>query len=143
MRTFASLLLSIYESKFALTARFLCHEAHLSLSIYLSLTLTPLSVICPASPLDFVSFKLDVDHPETELPIALGLLNDPRLSSIVDEFFFEFHFRYLWLIARAFLSSCVIILRILRSTLRHMCVLCFYPLIFHSLLLTLSLLLRC
>ena len=91
MSTFASLLLSIYESSFAFDCSLLVPTRRIS--IYLSLTLTPLSVICPASPLDFVSFKLDVDHPETELPIALGLLNDPRLSSIVDEFFFEFHFR--------------------------------------------------
>ena len=46
-----------------------------------------------ASPQDFVSFKLDVDHPDTELPIALNILSDPSVSSLIDEFFFELHFR--------------------------------------------------
>ena len=42
---------------------------------------------------DFVSFKLDIDHPDTEIPIALSLLQDPNLAAMVDEFFFELHFR--------------------------------------------------
>ena len=42
---------------------------------------------------DFVSFKLDIDHPDTEMPVALGMLSDPTLAALVDEFFFELHFR--------------------------------------------------
>ena len=42
---------------------------------------------------DFVSFKLDIDHPDTEMPVALSLLEDEKLASLVDEFFFELHFR--------------------------------------------------
>ena len=50
---------------------------------------------------DFVAFKLDIDHPETEMPIALSLLDGGSGSrsgssptgSLVDEFFFELHFR--------------------------------------------------
>jgi hypothetical protein len=46
-----------------------------------------------ATAADFVSFKLDIDHPDMEMPIALGLLSDPTLSTLVDEFFFELHYR--------------------------------------------------
>lgn len=46
-----------------------------------------------ANPSDFVSFKLDIDHPDTEMPIALSLLSDPGFSSLIDEFFFELHFQ--------------------------------------------------
>eukprot|EP01031_Cornospumella_fuschlensis_P029256 gene29256-35315_t len=42
---------------------------------------------------DFVSFKLDIDTPEVEVPIAQQLLSDPHLISLVDEFFFELHYR--------------------------------------------------
>jgi hypothetical protein len=42
---------------------------------------------------DFVSFKLDIDHSDTEMPIALNMLKDKSLSSLVDEFFFELHFQ--------------------------------------------------
>ena len=42
---------------------------------------------------DFVSFKLDIDHPDTEMPIALSLLSDPSFTRLVDEFFFELHFQ--------------------------------------------------
>ena len=41
---------------------------------------------------DFVSFKLDIDHPSTEIPIAQMILSDPELTKLVDEFFFELHF---------------------------------------------------
>lgn len=50
-----------------------------------------------ATPNDFVSFKLDVDKPNIEIPIAMEILHDqsdPPLSALVDEFFFELHFRY-------------------------------------------------
>jgi hypothetical protein len=46
-----------------------------------------------ALPGDFVSFKLDIDTPEVEVPIALDILNDPGITSLIDEFFFELHFR--------------------------------------------------
>ena len=46
-----------------------------------------------ATPEDFVAFKLDVDHPDTENPIAMQLAQDSALSQLVDEFFFELHFR--------------------------------------------------
>ncbi len=47
-----------------------------------------------ATPGDFVAFKLDIDHPDMEMPIALMLRDRPELFSLVDEFFFELHFRY-------------------------------------------------
>lgn len=46
-----------------------------------------------AAPSDFVSLKLDVDHPETEMRLALTLLQDDSFAQLVDEFFFELHFR--------------------------------------------------
>ena len=42
---------------------------------------------------DFVAFKLDIDTPDVEIPTLLQILKDPVLHSLVDEFFFEFHFR--------------------------------------------------
>ena len=42
---------------------------------------------------DFVSFKLDVDTPSIEIPIALELLSNNDLHGLIDEFFFELHFR--------------------------------------------------
>eukprot|EP01041_Mallomonas_annulata_P003143 gene3143-6182_t len=53
----------------------------------------PLTVIRNmATENDFVSFKLDIDTPEVEIPIALKLLEDPTLLALVDEYFFEFHY---------------------------------------------------
>jgi hypothetical protein len=46
-----------------------------------------------ARPEDFVSWKLDIDTPEVEIPIVLQLASDAAFSSLVDEFFFELHFR--------------------------------------------------
>jgi len=46
-----------------------------------------------ATPDDFVAFKLDIDHPDTENPVAMSLLQDTGFSDLVDEFFFELHFR--------------------------------------------------
>jgi hypothetical protein len=40
-----------------------------------------------------VAFKLDIDHPDMEMPIALMLRDNPEAFSLVDEFFFELHFR--------------------------------------------------
>lgn len=42
---------------------------------------------------DFVSFKLDIDSHVVEIPTVLHLLNDKDLHKLVDEFFFEYHFR--------------------------------------------------
>jgi hypothetical protein len=41
---------------------------------------------------DFVSFKLDIDTPEVELPIVLELLRNKEIAEYIDEFFFELHF---------------------------------------------------
>ena len=54
---------------------------------------SPLRVIKQlATKNDFIAFKLDVDTPTVEIPIALALL-EPEYSNLVDEFFFELHFR--------------------------------------------------
>ena len=42
---------------------------------------------------DFVSFKLDIDTSEVEIPMAMRLVRNPALARLVDEFFFELHFR--------------------------------------------------
>jgi len=49
---------------------------------------------------DFVMLKLDIDQPK-EIRIVWALLEDPNISAIVDEFFFEHHtttsiMRYYW-----------------------------------------------
>jgi hypothetical protein len=36
---------------------------------------------------------LDIDHSDTEMPVAFSLLQDEALAAIVDEFFFELHFQ--------------------------------------------------
>jgi hypothetical protein len=46
-----------------------------------------------ASETDFVAFKLDIDHPDTEMPVAIDMLKDTKFSNLIDEFFFELHFR--------------------------------------------------
>jgi len=40
---------------------------------------------------DFVVVKLDIDHSETELPLAFQLLEDESLHPLVDQFYFEHH----------------------------------------------------
>ncbi len=42
---------------------------------------------------DFVSFKLDIDTPSIEVPIFLEILRNEEYSKLIDEFFFELHFR--------------------------------------------------
>ena len=42
---------------------------------------------------DFVSFKLDIDTPQVEIPLVLQLNGSTELAQLVDEFFFELHFR--------------------------------------------------
>ncbi len=56
--------------------------------------LSPLKMLWEiATPEDFVSFKLDIDTPEVEIPIAMELLRNPEMAKLIDEFFFELHFR--------------------------------------------------
>ncbi len=42
---------------------------------------------------DFISVKLDVDSSAVELPFVSAVLQSKKLQSLIDEFFFEFHFR--------------------------------------------------
>mmetsp|Transcript_3103 Transcript_3103/g.5155 ORF Transcript_3103/g.5155 Transcript_3103/m.5155 type:complete len:218 (-) Transcript_3103:226-879(-) len=42
---------------------------------------------------DFVSYKLDVDNPAVEIPQAMALLKNPEIAKLVDEFFYELHFK--------------------------------------------------
>jgi hypothetical protein len=57
-------------------------------------SMNPLNVIqTVATPEDFVTFKLDIDTPEIEVPLALRIASDPKIASLIDEFFFELHFQ--------------------------------------------------
>jgi hypothetical protein len=40
---------------------------------------------------DFVVIKLDIDTPRLEIPLAKQILEDDRLSNLVDMFYFEHH----------------------------------------------------
>lgn len=40
-----------------------------------------------------MSLKLDIDNPEIEIPIALQMIANKNVSSLIDEFFFELHFQ--------------------------------------------------
>jgi hypothetical protein len=51
--------------------------------------LTLIKQLC--RPEDVVVFKLDIDSEAAELGIAHGLLDDPELLALVDEFYFELH----------------------------------------------------
>ena len=42
---------------------------------------------------DFVAFKLDIDTPEIEIPIALYIAEHPEMAKLIDEFFFELHYQ--------------------------------------------------
>jgi len=42
---------------------------------------------------DFIAFKLDVDTTGVEIPLVLEILNSHKLVHLIDEFFFELHFR--------------------------------------------------
>lgn len=44
-----------------------------------------------ARPRDFVAVKLDVDHSDIEFAIIEQILTDEKITSLVDEFFFEHH----------------------------------------------------
>lgn len=55
-------------------------------------SLNPLdTLVRKFSPDDFVVVKLDIDTAFLELPLAKQLLNDPEISSRVDQFYFEHH----------------------------------------------------
>mmetsp|Transcript_16336 Transcript_16336/g.15657 ORF Transcript_16336/g.15657 Transcript_16336/m.15657 type:complete len:405 (+) Transcript_16336:152-1366(+) len=55
---------------------------------------SPLQIIKAISTIeDFVAFKLDIDHPLTEIPVALEIASDPKLAKLIDEFYFELHFQ--------------------------------------------------
>lgn len=54
---------------------------------------SPLRIIKDIATLDdFVAFKLDVDTPAVEIPIALEIVDNPDIAELIDEFFFELHF---------------------------------------------------
>ena len=42
---------------------------------------------------DFVAFKLDIDHEITESAIVNQLQSDEEAQSLIDEFYYEQHFR--------------------------------------------------
>lgn len=42
---------------------------------------------------DYVSLKLDIDTPSLEIPLILEIISNPSYSSLIDELFFELHFR--------------------------------------------------
>ena len=42
---------------------------------------------------DFISFKLDIDASNIELPIAFELLRNSAIREKIGEYFFEFHFQ--------------------------------------------------
>jgi hypothetical protein len=50
-----------------------------------------------------VSFKLDIDTPQVEIPIALELLRNDEVGGLIDEFFFELHFRFFTLLFYLFI----------------------------------------
>lgn len=56
---------------------------------------------------DFVSFKLDIDTPEIEIPTVLHILEDQRLHKLIDEFFFEYHFRCEFMMRLGWVSSSI------------------------------------
>jgi hypothetical protein len=59
-----------------------------------SLDTNPLTFIRQlSSARDFVSLKLDIDAPTIELSLASTLLSDSKVAALVDEFFFEIHYR--------------------------------------------------
>jgi hypothetical protein len=42
---------------------------------------------------DFVVFKLDIDHNPTEAAIVYQLLHDPAARALIDDFYYEDHFK--------------------------------------------------
>jgi hypothetical protein len=69
------------------------HFYNVPISSNITAASNPLRIIRDIATLDdFVSFKLDVDTPEVEIPIALDILANPDIAELIDEFFFELHF---------------------------------------------------
>jgi hypothetical protein len=55
---------------------------------------SPLRIIKAIATIDdFVAFKLDIDTPLVEIPIALEIASNPKIANLIDEFFFELHFQ--------------------------------------------------
>ena len=55
----------------------------------------PLQVLLHiARPEDFVALKLDIDQEQMESDLLEQILSDSRLSSLVDELYWEPHFQY-------------------------------------------------
>jgi hypothetical protein len=69
------------------------HFYNVPISSNLTAGSNPLRIIKEIATLDdFVSFKLDIDTPSDEIPIALDILANPDIAELIDEFFFELHF---------------------------------------------------
>ena len=47
-----------------------------------------------ARPHDFVALKVDIDNSPIELSIVERIADDPSLAILVDELFFEYHFKF-------------------------------------------------
>ena len=46
-----------------------------------------------ARPIDFVALKVDIDTPSVEVPLMEAILNSEALLGLIDEVFFEYHFK--------------------------------------------------
>ena len=51
--------------------------------------LTVMKLICHVD--DFVVIKIDIDHPEIESAMIDEILNDPNVSKLIDELYYEHH----------------------------------------------------
>ena len=49
------------------------------------------TLVQTATPDDFVVVKVDIDHPALEKAIVSRIANEPKLSALIDELFFEYH----------------------------------------------------
>jgi hypothetical protein len=71
----------------------LYHFYNVPISSNITAKSNPLRIIKDIATLDdFVSFKLDIDTPSVEIPLALQILANPGIAELIDEFFFELHF---------------------------------------------------
>lgn len=76
------------------TLNYLYHFYNVPISSNITDNDSPLRLIKKMATVDdFVAFKLDVDTPSVEIPIALQIVSDPHLAALIDEFFFELHFQ--------------------------------------------------
>ena len=53
--------------------------------------LTLIKLLC--KPSDFVVFKLDIDNKRIEMSLMEQIMLDPVLLALIDEFYYEHHFR--------------------------------------------------